>query len=78
MWRGGLGVAYRFAGPFVCQCLTSHTVLRLHIPLIEPYMRFSRIRLSDKGLRLRPREVARPLPKPHKPQNVLQIVVAVS
>jgi hypothetical protein len=33
--------------PFVCGCLTSCTVLRFHIPLIEPDVRISRIRLSD-------------------------------
>jgi hypothetical protein len=33
--------------PFVCGCLTSPTMLRFHIPLIEPDVRISRIRLSD-------------------------------
>src|SRR6516165_4719975 len=32
--------------------------LRFHIPLIEPDRQFSRIRLSDKTSRLRPRLVA--------------------
>src|SRR3954471_22708539 len=32
--------------------------LRFHIPLIEPDMRISRIRLSDKISRLRPRRAA--------------------
>ncbi len=50
MWRGGVGRAYPLAGPFVCRCLTSPPVLRLHIPLIEPDVRISRIRLSDKGV----------------------------
>src|SRR5262249_1718406 len=35
------------AGPFVCRCLPSRTVLRLHFPLIEPDVRICRIRLSD-------------------------------
>src|SRR4051812_36283563 len=35
--------------------------LRFHIPLIEPDMQISRIRLSDKTSRLRPRHV---VPKP--------------
>jgi hypothetical protein len=43
------------AGPFVCRCLTSFTVLRYHIPLIEPDRRISRIRLSEKS-RFRPRK----------------------
>ena len=78
MWRGGLGVAYRFAAPFVCQCLTSPAMLRFHIPLIEPDVRISRIRLSDKVSRLRPRKVARSFPKSYQPQDVVQIVVGVS
>jgi hypothetical protein len=49
MWRGGLGGAYRLSGPFVCRCLTSSTLLRFHIPLIEPDRRVSRIRLSDQA-----------------------------
>jgi hypothetical protein len=55
-FRSGLAVS----GSFVCRCLTSRTVLRFHIPLIEPDVRVSRIRLSDKDSRLRPREVGRP------------------
>ena len=35
MWRGSIGVAY------------SHFVPRFHIPLVEPDVRISRIRLSD-------------------------------
>ena len=46
MWRGGVGRAYPLAGPFVRRCLTSPPVPRFHIPLIEPDVRFSRIRLS--------------------------------
>ena len=47
-FRFGLSVA----GSFVCRCLTSPTMLRFHLPLIKPDVRFSRIRLSDKGLML--------------------------
>jgi hypothetical protein len=36
------------AGSFVCRCLTSRTMLRFHIPLIEPHRRVYRIRLSEK------------------------------
>jgi len=36
------------SGPFVCRCLPSRSVLRFHVPLIEPDVRFSRIRLSEK------------------------------
>jgi len=38
------------AGPFVCRCLTRLAVLRLHLPLIEPDVQISRIRLFD-GIR---------------------------
>jgi hypothetical protein len=56
MWRGGVGDAYPLAGSFVCRCLTSAAVLRFHIPLIEPDRRVSRIRLSEKVSRVRPRK----------------------
>ena len=46
-WRGGLGAAYLFSRPFVCGCLTSCTMLRFHLPHIEPCVRISRTRLSD-------------------------------
>jgi len=59
-FRCGLSVA----DPFVCRCLTSPILLRLHTPLIEPDRRISRIRLSEKSSRGRPREVAGPLGKP--------------
>ena len=48
MWRGGLGAPYPFSDSFVCRCLTRFTLLRFHIPLIEPDRRISRIRLSEK------------------------------
>ena len=38
------------------RCLTSHAVLRFHFPLIEPDVRFSRIRLSDKVVTRSPTE----------------------
>ena len=38
------------ADPFVGRCLTSPSLLRFHTPLIEPDVRISRIRLSDKGV----------------------------
>ena len=61
MWRGGVGWAYLLADPFGCRCLTSQTMLRFHIPLFKPDMRFSRIRLQpgknswppDKASRLK-------------------------
>jgi hypothetical protein len=52
MWRGGLGRSLYslFARPFVCECHKISTMLRFHIPLIEPDVRISRIRLSDQIL----------------------------
>jgi len=70
-FRCGLSVT----GPFGCRCLTSHTVLRFHIPLIKPDVRFSRIRLSDKGSCFRPRKTTRPLLKAHQAQTLVQVVV---
>ena len=60
MWRGGLGRSLYslFARPFVCECHKISSMLRFHIPLIEPDVRFSRIRLSDKESRFRPREAS--------------------
>ena len=51
MWRGGFRLGLSVTGPFVCRCLTSLAMLRFHIPLIKPGVRFSRTRLSDKALR---------------------------
>jgi len=68
-WRGGLGNAYLLTGPFVCRCLTSAAIPRFHLPLIEPDVQISRIRLSDKVSHLRPREVARSSLKPDQPES---------
>jgi hypothetical protein len=75
MWRGGVGRAYLFAGPFVSRCLTSQTMLRFHSPLVEPDERISRIRLSDKGSCLRPREVARAQVQPDESQLIVEELV---
>ncbi len=54
-WRGGLGVALRVDRPFRLPVPEYPTMLRFHSPLIEPDVRISRIRLSDKvsGVRTR-------------------------
>src|SRR6266481_6511290 len=65
--RCGLSVS----GPFVCRCLNSQTMLRFHIPLIEPDGPVSSIRLSEKGSRCRPREIARPLGKADEAQPIV-------
>ncbi len=52
MWRGGKGLP----------------LLRFHTPLIEPDMQISRIRLSDKMSRLRPRLLTPPCSQSHEPE----------
>ena len=68
MWRGEVRLNLSVAGPFVCRCLTNSTVLRFHIPLIEPDGPFSGIRLSDKVSRFCPRKVAGPPLQAHQSQ----------
>jgi len=75
-------VARWFRGGLVCfptlsvaGALMSLALLRFHIPLIKPDVRFSRIRLSDKDSHLRPREVARSLAEADEPQFLMQAVV---
>ena len=46
-------------------------MLRFHTPLIEPDRRISRIRLSEKGSRVRPRKVAGPLGKLDETQHLV-------
>jgi hypothetical protein len=46
-------------------------MLRFHIPLVEPDVRISRIRLPLKTSRFRPREVARALRKPEQTIGVV-------
>ena len=46
--------------------------VRLHTPLIEPDGPISGIRLSEKGSRGRPREIARPLGKADEAQQFVQ------
>lgn len=36
MWRGGFRRCLSVSGPFVCRCLISRSLLRFHIPLVEP------------------------------------------
>ena len=61
------------ADSFDCRCLTIAAVLRFHLPLIKPDMRFSRIRLSDKESRGRTREVARSHLELNESQSVVDI-----
>ena len=59
-WRGGLGAAYLLPALSSAGASLASAMLRFHSPLIEPDGRISRIRLSDKDSRVRPREAARP------------------
>ena len=47
--------------------------LRFHIPLIEPDRRLSRIRLSDKTSRLRPRHVAPERGQAYEPEVPVKV-----
>jgi hypothetical protein len=68
LFRSGLAVS----GPFVRRCLSSLTMLRFHIPLIEPDVRYSRIRLSEKASRFRPRKAARSLSEPNQTKPIMK------
>jgi hypothetical protein len=58
---GYRGFPLRGSGP--------HAVLRFHLPLIEPDVQVSRIRLSDKGSHRRTREAARSSLELNQPQT---------
>ena len=62
------------ADPFGCRCLTRHSVLRFHVPLIKPDVRISRIRLSDKDSRVRPRKAACPHREPDQAQLAVRVL----
>ncbi len=66
--RWGLSVS----DPFGCRCLTSLTMLRFHIPLIEPDVRIARIRLSEKVSRGRPRKTMGPCGETDQAQLVVE------
>jgi len=51
---------------------------RFHTPLIEPDMRLSRIRLSDKRSCLRPRQVTPQPRQPNQFQDLIEILVWVA
>ena len=72
VWRGGLGGAYQLPTLSSVGASLAVPCFRLHTPLIEPDMRISRFRLSEKGSRCRPRESARPFGKADETQHVVQ------
>jgi hypothetical protein len=45
---------------------------RFHIPLIEPDVRYSRIRLSEKASRFRPRKATRPPCEPNQTKLIMK------
>ena len=47
-------------------------MLRFHTPLIEPDGRISRIRLSEKVSRFRPRKATRPRSQANEAERVMQ------
>ena len=72
-FRLGLWVA----GPFVRRCLTSPTVLRFHIPLIEPDSAYFPHPALGEGSRCRPRKAGGPLRKPDQAKLLVQGVVGI-
>jgi len=62
------------AGPSVARLVS---MLRFHIPLIEPDVRISRIRLSDKDSYLRPRKITSAQFEPDKTQRLIEILVRI-
>jgi hypothetical protein len=59
----------------VVGALISITMFRFHIPLIKPDVRISRIRLSDKESRCRPRESSRFRTQSDQAQLLVQVFV---
>jgi hypothetical protein len=72
--RTGLSVS----GPFVRRCLIIQSVLRFHIPLIEPDMRISRIRLSDRTSCLGPRKALRKLRQADESHLLIEELVGIA
>ncbi len=78
MWRGSVGfgiICFRIS-PYVSHY--PHALLRFHIPLIEPDVQISRIRLSDKASCIRPREAFRQTWQMDKSQLLMQVRVRVA
>ena len=61
VWRGGVRLGISVPAPFVWRCFSRSVVAPFPHPPIEPDRQISRIRLSDKTSRSRPRHV---VPKP--------------
>ncbi len=65
----------RVAGPFGIPVPDYPPLLRLHLPLIEPDVQISRIRLSDKTSALRPQQVLSRSPQLYQAQLLVQVFV---
>ena len=57
----------------IAGALLSKPWRRFHIPLIKPDMQISRIRLSDKTSRLRPRLLTPPCRQTYEPEVPVQV-----
>jgi hypothetical protein len=68
-----LGRTYLFPPLSFGGALVVRPWLRFHTPLIEPDMQLSRIRLSDKTSRLRPRHVAPKRGQTHEPEVPVEV-----
>src|SRR5215472_16940445 len=68
-----LGWAYLFPPLSSGGASLAQPWLRFHIPLIEPDVQISRIRLSDKASRLRPRLTAYPRGQAYQAKVAIQV-----
>ena len=68
-----LGRTYLFLPLSSGGALVVRPWLRFHIPLIEPDVQISRIRLSDKTSRLRPRHVAPARGQAYEPEVPVKV-----
>jgi len=70
-----LRFGFPVARSFVCECPSIPAMLRFHISLIKPDVRFSRIRLSDEDSRVRPRKATGLASQLEKTQLLVQVRV---
>ncbi len=79
MWRSAGRSSISVAASFVWRCLSGWAMGSVStIPLIEPDVRISRIRLSDKLSCLRPRQVARQPGQADQPQRCVEVSIRVA
>ena len=77
MWRGRFRHEADFRWPprsyDSVPCIAHDRFPRFHIPLIKPDVQISRIRLSDKTSRLRPRLLTPPHAQTYEPEVPIQV-----